>query len=145
MKKLLLASIGFWTLLWASPVPGQETAAYKLIVHPASSVSALSRLQAKKMFLKKETKWPNGQKVLPVDLKASSSTRRVFSKKVIGKSVSSIKSFWQQQIFSGRGVPPPEKRTEKLVLAYVLANPGAIGYVSASANTGRAKVLAVGN
>ena len=48
----------------------------------------------------------------------------------MNKKVSSIKAFWQKKIFSGRGIPPPEKTSEKEILKYVHDNPGAIGYVS---------------
>jgi len=34
--------------------------------------------------------------------------RVAFSKSVHGKSVGAVRAFWQQQIFSGRDVPPPE-------------------------------------
>jgi hypothetical protein len=49
---------------------------------------------------------------------------------VLSKSVSSIKAYWQQQIFSGRDVPPPEKQSEAEVLEFVRSNATAIGYVS---------------
>ena len=41
-----------------------------------------------------------------------------------------IVAFWQQQIFSGRDVPPAEKASEKDVIAYVKDHEGAVGYVS---------------
>jgi hypothetical protein len=46
--------------------------------------------------------------------------------------VSSIKAYWQKQIFSGRGVPPEEKQSDEEVLEYVSKNVGAIGYISES-------------
>jgi hypothetical protein len=46
-------------------------------------------------------------------------------------------------IFSGRSLPPPELGSDDEVLRYVLAHPGAIGYVSGAANLRGAKVLAV--
>jgi hypothetical protein len=49
--------------------------------------------------------------------------------------VSSIKAYWQKQIFSGRGVPPEEKESDEEVLEYVSKNVGAIGYISESAET----------
>jgi ABC-type phosphate transport system substrate-binding protein len=55
-----------------------------------------------------------------------------------------VKSYWQQQIFSGRDVPPPEKQTENDVVAFVRSNPGAIGYVSKGVDIGRGvKALSV--
>ena len=63
---------------------------------------------------------------------------------MLHKSVSAVKSYWQQQIFSGRGVPPTERSTDSEVLAYVRSNPNAIGYVSsAAALGGSVKVVTV--
>ena len=55
--------------------------------------------------------------------------------------MSSVENYWQQQIFSGRGSPPPIKASDQEVLAFVAANPGAIGYVSADADTSAVKTI----
>ncbi len=47
-----------------------------------------------------------------------------------------MESFWQQQIFSGKDVPPEKKKSDAEVIEFVSANPGAIGYVSVSASLG---------
>ena len=49
----------------------------------------------------------------------------------------------QQQIFAGRDLPPPELDSDDEVVKYVLRYPGAIGYVSAGANVGAAKIVTV--
>jgi hypothetical protein len=52
-----------------------------------------------------------------------------------------VKSYWQQMVFSGRSVPPPEMDSEDQVVAFVLKNRGAVGYVSATTNVLGAKIL----
>ena len=42
--------------------------------------------------------------------------------------------YWQQRIFSGRDVPPPEFELDREVVEYVLKHAGAIGYVPLPAN-----------
>jgi ABC-type phosphate transport system substrate-binding protein len=91
----------------------------------------VSRVVVSRFFLKKVARWDNGSTVLPVDLPAASPTRDAFSREVLSKSVSSIKAYWQQQIFSGRDVPPPEKSDDASVLEFVQSNATAIAYVSA--------------
>ncbi len=118
-----------------------ETAGFKVIVSVSNPTSEVSRKQVSAMFLKKVPEWSNGAKVLPVDLKEGSPVRESFSLEVHGKNPNAIKSYWQQMIFSGRGVPPPEKNDDADILAYVQANAGAIGYVSASAPVGQVKLL----
>ena len=53
-------------------------------------------------------------------------------------------SFWQQQIFAGKDVPPDTKASDADVIAFVSATPGAIGYVSAGAAVAGVKVVKVG-
>jgi ABC-type phosphate transport system substrate-binding protein len=128
---------GFVTaLLLAASVAGAQEAEFKLVVNSSVGVSALPHDEVSQIFLKKKTTWPGGQAVTPVDL-VDSPTRRAFSKTVLKKEVGAVKSYWQTQIFSGRGVPPPEKGSDAAVLAFVEANAGAIGYVSAGAQVGR--------
>jgi hypothetical protein len=50
--------------------------------------------------------------------------------------VNAIASYWQQQIFAGKDVPPPEQATEADVLAFVRDNAGAVGYVAAGTALG---------
>ena len=59
------------------------------------------------------------------------------------RSVAAVKSYWQQMVFSGRGVPPPELDTEAQVVSFVLRNPGSVGYVSVGTSLHGARTLAV--
>ena len=105
-------------------------------------MTTLSHDDVSRIFLKKTTKWPNGQPVLPVDLPTSAPSRRAFSKGVLGRDPNEIGAYWNQVIFSGRAVPPVTKSSDNEVLAYVRNNPNAIGYVAADTNIGESvKVL----
>ena len=123
---------------------GDESAGFKVIISASNPTSSVSREDASKMFLKKKTRWSNGAKVLPVDLKEDSDTRSAFSKAIHRKKASSIEAYWQQRIFSGRDVPPPKMSSVEEVLMFVEQNPGAIGYVPADTNlSDKCKVLEV--
>jgi len=124
----------------SAPAAAQE---YKVIVNSANSTSDLPADVAAKLFLKQATKFPNGTPAQPVDLGKASGVRAAFSKGVLGRAVSAVESYWQQQIFSGKDVPPATKASDDEVIAFVKANPGAIGYVSASAGTAGVKVIDV--
>jgi len=116
---------------------------FKVVVNEACSVSSLPRAEVSAMLLKKVTKWSDGTAVVPVDQAAGSAVRQKFSSRVHGKEAAAVKSYWQQQIFAGRGVPPVEMASDDQVLAYVRSHPGAIGYVSESAAADGVKVLTV--
>ena len=103
---------------------------FKVVVNAANPVTGLTKEQLSGVFLKEITRWEGrGTAAVPVDLAAGSEVREEFSQAVHGRSTSAIKSHWQRMIFSGRGVPPPEKATVQEVLAFVTATQGAVGYV----------------
>lgn len=124
-------------------VSGFGAGGFKVIVHPNNPTSSISREQLAQIFLKKTTTWPGGKRAVPVDQTESSAARAAFSKAVLQKAVSEVKAFWQQQIFSGRSVPPVEKPSDGQVLSFVLGNELAVGYVAESTDTGGAKVLRI--
>lgn len=120
-------------LALAAAAASTQEREFKLVVSVSNNVSSLTKGEATQYFLKKKKTWPSGQTVQPVDQMDGSPVRRAFSRAVLDKDVGAVRSYWQTQIFSGRAVPPPEKASDAAVLAFVEANPGAIGYVSAGA------------
>ena len=107
--------------------------AFLIVVNDQNATPSMSRALVSRYFLTKVSRWDSGAVALPVDLPADSPVRDAFSRRVLSKSVSSIRAYWQQQIFSGRDVPPPEKPDDAAVLEFVRANPAAIAYVSSVA------------
>ena len=120
-----------------------QAQSYKVIVNNSNSTNSLSRKEVSDFFLKKKTKWPDGQKVAPVDQKASSEARKGFTDEIHKKSVSAIKSYWQQAVFAGTSTPPSEKSGDDEVIKYVSVKLGAIGYVSLNADMSKVKELKV--
>ena len=116
---------------------------YKVIVNENNQVSSLDKKQVSKFLLKKALRWEDGTAVDPVDLAPSSAVREAFSEDVHGRSVASIKNYWQRQIFSGANTPPAEVGSDAEVIAYVRSNPGAIGYVSTGAPLDGVKAVSV--
>ena len=125
-------------------IPVNATAgSFKVIVNGAVRVDALSKKEVSDLFMKRTPKWSNGTPVMAVDQSDRSAVRDEFSKTIHGKPTAAVKSYWQQQIFSGRDVPPVEKASDSEVVALVRSNPGAIGYVDAAADTSGVKVLTI--
>jgi ABC-type phosphate transport system substrate-binding protein len=134
-----IAPIAFGGMVFAD----SRAPAYQVIVNPNNPSTSADREFVADAFLKKTTSWPNGETIRPVDLGAGSSVRRQFSDEILRRSVAEVKGYWQQRIFSGRDVPPPELDSDDDVVRYVLKYDGAIGYVSGGANLNGAKVLGV--
>jgi ABC-type phosphate transport system substrate-binding protein len=116
---------------------------YEMIVTSGQPEGAVDRVFLADAFLKKVTTWPDGNLIRPVDQTAGSPTRKSFTEDVLRRSVEAVKSYWQQRIFAGRDVPPPELDGNDEVVAYVAKHPGAVGYVATGTVLSGAKVLAV--
>lgn len=76
-----------------------------------------------------------------MDQSSASAVRTAFSDSVLKRSVAAVRSYWQQLVFAGRELPPPELDSDAAVLAYVAKHEGAIGYVTGSANVATVKVV----
>jgi ABC-type phosphate transport system substrate-binding protein len=127
-------------------VPSRAGAApppYLVIVHPNNPARVLSRSFVADAFLKKTTRWPDGSVIHPVDLAGDNAARERFSEDVIKRSVAAVRSYWQQSIFTGRDVPPPELANDDEIIKYVLKTPHAIGYVSGAAHATDVKVVSL--
>lgn len=113
----------------------------RVIAHPKAPAAKVDRKFVTDAFLKKRTRWNDDLVIRPVDLGPSSSLRRRFSDDILGRSIEAVRRYWNQQVFSGRGVPPPQVDSEAAVVEYVLTHPGAIGYVTETTDVRGAKVL----
>ncbi|MBX7187740.1 MAG: substrate-binding domain-containing protein [Vicinamibacteria bacterium] len=127
MSRSRFAAMAVLVMLMAASASAAD---FQVIVNPANTVKTLSVEELAKIFMKKTVKWDDGVSIAPVDQVARSPVREAFTTLVHGKQVNAVVSYWQQQIFSGGQVPPPEKATDASVIAYVKANPGAIGYIA---------------
>ena len=134
-------------VLYAVSAPAQTTqpTRYKVIVNANNPVTSISKSELAAMFLKKADSWATGALVVPVDQTERAPVRQSFSRDVIGKPPAAVKSYWNQLVFSGRSVPPPEKLSDAEVILFVKTTPSAVGYVSAAAQTKGVKVLMVGS
>jgi ABC-type phosphate transport system substrate-binding protein len=137
---LLIGSL----LLAGSTGPGTKPApAYHMVVHPNNPVTTLERRFLEDAFLKKVKTWPGGEVIRPVDREPGSEVRQRFTEEVLRRPLSAVRAYWQQRIFSGRDLPPPELETDEQVAAYVRKHPGAVGYLSGKASVEGLKVLPV--
>ncbi len=122
-----------------TPEPG-----FVVVVNAANPIESLSVRGAADLFLRRTKTWPDNSVVHPVDQVATSSARRAFSLAVFGKEADAIVSFWFQQIYSGRGVSPPQLKDDAAVIAFVAANPGAVGYVATTTLPAEVKAVPLG-
>jgi len=142
-KTIQLLAAAFIAVLATAAPRAAQAQDFKIIVNSANAIDAISADEAGKIFLKQAAKFASGTTAAPVDQGKASPVRAAFTKAVHGKSVAAIETFWQQQIFSGKEVPPVSKGSDDDVIAFVKSNPGGIGYVSSGAATAGVKVIAI--
>lgn len=116
---------------------------FLVIVNRDNPNVALRREFLTDAFLKRSTRWTDGEVIRPVDQRVDSVVRRRFSESILQRSVAAVKSYWQQRIFSGRELPPPEVDSDESVLSYVTKHRGGVGYVSGSAKLDGVKAVQV--
>jgi ABC-type phosphate transport system substrate-binding protein len=131
MSKAGILLLGLGVLPSSSLLPAAEKQTYKVIVNAANPETTISTEQLSSVFLKNVTTWANGTPALPVDQSLTSPARVAFSKDVFDQPVVTIQAYWQEEIAQGRKGPPTVKASDREVAAFVAANLGAIGYVSA--------------
>jgi ABC-type phosphate transport system substrate-binding protein len=112
-----------------APARAADAQGYVVVVNAAGPAS-LSKDEVSKIFQKKNSQ------LTAVDQDKSAKVREAFSKVVLGRTVSAMTSYWQQQIFAGKDVPPTEKSSDADVLAFVRGNPKGIGYVATGTDLG---------
>ena len=139
----LLLVLGGGLLIDRGPAAAESVADFRVIVHPDNPSTSLSRDALTDLFLKRTTRWGDGETIRPVDQRSDSAVRRRFSDSVLQRSVAAVKSYWQQRIFSGRELPPPELESDEAVVSYVMKHRGAVGYVSGAAKLERARPVQV--
>jgi hypothetical protein len=132
LAALLVAVLGARPAGGAAPAPPRDPG-YVVVVHATNPSAALPREQVARLFLRKVKRWPSGAAAEPVDLAPGAPARDAFTREVLGKSVATVRAYWQQRIFSGAEVPPPEKAAEADALEFVRTHPAAVGYVSTAA------------
>ena len=129
MRRFRIVGLALCCMALAAASPYAADVHIMVVVNSANQVTAIRRERISKIFLREIPAWESGQEILPVDQIDKSPARIAFARDVHHQSVSALKRYWQERIFSGSESPPPERVTDAEVLTYVRSNPGAIGYI----------------
>lgn len=85
--------------------------------------------------------WPDGSPAFPVDQMEDSEARAEFYATVVGKSQATVRALWQQNIFSGNGLPPKIVSPDAAMKRLIATNRNAIGYIMSSQVDASVKVV----
>ena len=99
-----------------------------VVVGAKSEIPEVTLDALRELYLRRRRVWPDGSRVIPVNLPVDSDTRRRFSKRVLGRLPQDLSGYWNRLYFDGIQ-PPVVLRTSEAVCAYLAVEPKAIGYV----------------
>ena len=94
------------------------------------------------IFRRKRLYWPDGSKVVPINLPASAPERREFSTAVFAEPVEASESYWNDMYFHGI-TPPFVASSDEAVMRFVAQSPNSIGYVPLCSADKRVSVILV--
>lgn len=141
LARIVGAVLALCLAVLAAPAAADD--GFKVVANRSLGVESLTRDTLSRIFLRKVTRLDGGLVLKPVEPRPDAPAARAFSARVHRKSPDALRSYWNALIFSGRDVPPVQKGSDEAVLAYVRDHPGAIGYVSASADASGVDVVQV--
>ncbi len=136
--RLFLLSVPLLVFL---AMPPAARAAVVVVVGAKSSLERLSRDDAINIFMGRYRQLPNGQAAIPVDLPATEQAKAEFYRVLVGKDMDQIAAYWSRLVFTGRTAPPIQAASPEEMIRYLVANPGAVGYLDSNDLDRRVKAV----
>jgi ABC-type phosphate transport system substrate-binding protein len=114
----------------------------KIVANLDVGASEISRDELNRIFLITKTSLQGTNHVEPV-LETAGPVHRMFLKEYIGRTDAALMTYYRSLVFTGKASIPKAFRSDSELIEYVAKTKGAIGYVSANANTAGVKTLKV--
>ena len=111
-----------------------------VVVQKDSSVGALKQHQVANIFLSKTNRMADGSRVVTLEL-SNAEYKEIFYKKIAGKTLSQINSYWTTLIFTGKGKPPKGIEKTQSLIDELADNLKAISYLPIDKTTEAMKVV----
>lgn len=100
-----------------------------VVVGVESGVEGVTLDTLRELYMRRRRVWPDGSRVIPVNLPADAPVRKTFSRQVLGRLPEDLGGYWNRRYFEGIQ-PPLVLRTPEAVCAYLAVESKAIGYMS---------------
>ena len=140
MKKILLIG-AIAAACWSGPsTAGGDVIA--ISVNKANTSSKLDQGDLRPIFQTSKTTWPNGDKIIALNLPEEDLMRKGVDAAVMGLDPERVARYWVDRKIRGGNAPPKKIPSVGAMLKLVGSQAGAIGYVSAGEVSGDVKVIA---
>lgn len=137
MKRFFISLLTF-----AAMALGAKAQDVVLIVNPSVTENSVSREEAKNILLGNRTKWESAGNIKVV-LLADGAVHDKAIQQFTQRTSEQFDKFWKKQVFTGKGIMPPQVKTDAEVIDYVAKTPGAFGYIAREGATAKVKILPV--
>ena len=111
-----------------------------VVVSKDSQIEALDDQYVANIFLARTSRFPNGEKAQPIELK-NSDLRTHFYQEISGKTPRQLNAYWTTLVFTGKGKPPRRYANTDDLQAKLLAQSGSITYLSLDEVTDEMKIV----
>ncbi len=137
MKKMILFLIAMSAGLPA--VTAQEMA---IIAHPSNETASLTASEVEDILLGRRQQWPSGNTVR-LGIHRGGQVHDQVVQTFVNRTANQFRTYWRNQVFSGRGVMPQELEDDAAMIRFVAANANAFGYVDAGSINDSVKVITI--
>jgi len=132
MKPLVRLLMTAWITILAAQF-GQARD-IKVIANPSVKAGSLTVSELRGIYLLERKALTDGSPVEPV-LQKAGAAHEAFFKQYLNRDSEEVRTYYQRLVFTGKGSMPKRFGSDAEVVAYVAQTRGAIGYVSAAADT----------
>lgn len=136
MKTLLVSFLLLFSLLPSLALAGDLV----VVANKNNPLSELTKQQIIDIFMGRTKFYASGERIVLLDHKLNSSTRKSFYFNLVNKSLNEINSYRARLLFSGRFALPKEVSDEEMIDC-LESDQDAIGYVDADKINDKLKIL----
>ena len=130
INKIVLASliglIASFTAL--AETPSSESTGFLVIVN-AQVQESMTTEQLAHLFLGRNISSKTGIKLKPVVMSGNLELHEKFSRKILKRSPSQLKSYWSKLVFTGKGRPPISVSSIEEMMSQVRKDASFVGYI----------------
>ncbi|MDD2367156.1 MAG: hypothetical protein PHN84_13420 [Desulfuromonadaceae bacterium] len=115
---------------------------FALVANKDVPFNAVSKTDAKAIFLGNKTRWDDGKPIRIAILEGGGASR-TFLERVINKTPSQFELHWKKLLFTGKAVSPKTFDDALNLLQFVAGTSGAVGFVGAEEAESSVKKISI--
>ena len=95
----------------------------------AERIVIVTHINNRRIITRSELEYYYSANPFDYPLSDNRSIKKEFYKKLIGKDSGKVNAMWGEQLFTGRGEVPDEKKSDQQIIKWILDNHRGVGYI----------------